>query len=170
MRIIRIIIKTIVITIVVFYWTIARHEGSHAVMAYLEGADIQELRLFPGVHKELGFYFAYVEHSENTTWLTEAAPYFSDVLLLLVASALLLWKQNIRFFNEILLLGFISPIINLIYNYQGGLWRSGTDVSDLLDQLPKTLVHLTFISTIIIAILALRFFRKRRLKATPDKL
>ena len=166
MRILRFLIKTIIITIIIFYWTIARHEGSHAVMAYWEGAEINEISLFPGIHEDLGFYFAYVKHSEGTSWLTEAAPYISDILLILITSALLFWKRNIIFFDAIILLGLISPLIDLIYNYQGGLWRSGTDVSDMLELLPKTLVHCAFIVSIVSVILLLRLFRTRRLKTT----
>jgi hypothetical protein len=169
MKILKIIIKAIIITLVIFYWTIARHEGSHALMASLEGADIQELRLLPGIHKDAGFYFGYVEYSEDTSWLTEAASFFSDFLLLLITSLILLWKPGIKYFKEILLLGFISPIIDLIYNYQGGLWRPGTDVYDLLTLLPRAVVHFSYILTIVIAILLLLFFRSRRLKTSPKK-
>ena len=67
-------------------WTTARHEGSHALAALYEGFEIQEIRLLPGMHKELGFYFGYVEHSGEVTWLTGAAPFIADVALLLIAS------------------------------------------------------------------------------------
>jgi hypothetical protein len=133
-------------------------------MAHLEGADIYELRLIPGIHDELGFYFAYVKHSEHTTWLTEAAPYFADILLLLITISLLLLKKNVRYFNEILLIGMLSPFIDLIYNYQGGLWRDGTDVADLLILLPGYIVHIVCIGSIVISMLAFFFLRNRRLK------
>ena len=131
-------------------------------MAYLEGADICELRLIPGIHEELGFYFAYVKHSEQTTWLTEAAPYMADILLLLITISLLLWKKNIRYFNAIMFLGILSPFINLLYNYQGGLWREGTDVADLFDLLPDFMVHIGFVASMMISLFALYFLRKRR--------
>ena len=162
MKFIKILYRVIGITIIVFYWTIARHEGSHALMAFLEGADIEKLRLFPGIHDELGFYFAYVQHSGNTGWLTEAAPFFSDLILIIIATILLFNIKNLQYFNTVLLLGFISPIIDLIYNYQGGLWRAGTDVSDLLNILPKTIVHLIFITAIILSVSGYIFFIKRR--------
>ena len=161
-RVFRVITRSIIITIIIFYWTIARHEGSHALMAYLEGADICELRLIPGIHEELGFYFAYVKHSEQTTWLTEAAPYMADILLLLITISLLLWKKNIRYFNAIMFLGILSPFINLLYNYQGGLWREGTDVADLFDLLPDFMVHIGFVASMMISLFALYFLRKRR--------
>lgn len=62
--------------ILLVLWTTARHEASHAVTALLDGAEIQEMRLLPGIHPDLGFYFGYVKHSGDTTWLTDAADLF----------------------------------------------------------------------------------------------
>lgn len=163
MKILRITVKSLLITAIMFYWTIARHEGSHALMARLEGAEIREIKLLPGIHKDLGFYFAYVNHAGETSWLTEAAPFFSDLLLMFIASAFLYWKRGTRYYNALLLLGFISPIIDLVYNYQGGLWREGTDVSDLLVHVPEAFVHIAFVTSILGANCALVFFRKRRI-------
>ena len=106
MKILIVLIKSIIITFLIFYWTIARHEGSHAAMAHFEGAYVEELRLIPGFHKNLGFYFGYVKHSEDTTWLTEAAPYFADILILTITLTVLFWKPKIKYFNAILLFGF----------------------------------------------------------------
>mgnify|MGYP001801899461 CR=1 FL=1 len=146
-------------------WTTARHEASHALMAYLEGAEIKELQLIPGIHEELGFYFGYVMHSGDTTWLTEAAPFFTDILLVIITSLLLL-RKPVKFYNAFLLFGFVSPIFDLVYNYQGGLWRKGTDVSDLLEMLPNITVNVSFFLTIMLSIMALLFFRKRNKLAT----
>lgn len=156
-----------IIIIAFILWTTSRHEGSHALMAYLEGAEILELKLLPGIHEELGFYFGYVKHSGDTTWLTESAPFFSDLILVFITSLILTFKRPARFYNEILLFGFGSPIVDLIYNYQGGLWRSGTDVSDLLELLPKSLVHASFILAIVLSIVFFLYFRKR-IKTTPN--
>ncbi len=164
MKFIKITGKTIVLTILLFYWTISRHEGSHALVAWMEGAEINEVKLWPGVHEELGFYFAYVDHSGETSWLTEAAPFFSDILLLIIASALLFRNPGTRHYYAILLLGFVSPLIDLLYNYQGGFWRSGTDVSDLLELLPGPIVHTAFGLTLFSAITLLVIFTKRRKK------
>ena len=142
-------------------WTTARHEGSHALMAYLEGAEILEMKLLPGIHKELGFYFGYVKHSGDTTWLTEAAPFFSDLIIIIITSVLLFYSSIKRFHNEVLFFGIGSQIVDLIYNYQGGLWRKGTDVSDLLEILPKGLVHTSFILAIVLSVLTFLYFRKR---------
>ena len=160
----KVIIKSILITAVVFYWTIARHEGSHALLAWLEGAEIYKLSLIPGIHEELGFYFAFVSHDGKTSWLTEAAPFFADVLVLIFGILILRRYYGSRFYTWILWLGIISPMIDLVYNYQGGLWREGTDVADLLEALPDLMVHIAYLSAILSALAALIFFTKRRLK------
>jgi hypothetical protein len=156
------------IIIAFILWTTARHEGSHALMAYLEGAQIKELQLLPGVHEDLGFYFGYVKHSGDTTWLTESAPFYADLIIVLITCLILTFLRPIRFHNELLLFGFGSPIVDLIYNYQGGLWRSGTDVSDLLELLPKGLVHTSFILAIVLSVMFFLYFRKRKIKTTPN--
>lgn len=152
----------IVIVIVFILWTTARHEGSHALMAYLEGSKIEDLRLLPGIHDELGFYFGYVKHSGETTWLTECAPFFSDLLVLFLTTIILLKIRVKKYYREILFLGFISPIVDLVYNYQGGLWRSGTDVSDILTLLPNWAVHLSFILTVGCSIYGLIYLRNKQ--------
>ena len=157
------------ITIIAFVlWTTARHEGSHAFMAYLEGAEIIEMKLLPGIHKELGFYFGYVKHSGDTTWLTEAAPFFSDLIIIIITSAILIFSRIKRFHNVVLFFGIGSPIVDLIYNYQGGLWRTGTDVSDLLEILPKSLVHTSFILAIVLSVLTFLYFRKRNITTSNN--
>ncbi|NNJ82461.1 MAG: hypothetical protein HKP11_09725 [Flavobacteriaceae bacterium] len=138
-------------------------------MAYLEGAEILELKLLPGIHEELGFYFGYVKHSGDTTWLTESAPFFSDLIIVFITSLIITFIRPIRFHNALLLFGFGSPIVDLIYNYQGGLWRSGTDVSDLLELLPKSLVHATFILSIVLCVMLFLYFRKRKIKTTHNR-
>ena len=72
--------------VLVVWWTTLRHEVSHALAAVLEGAEILQLRLLPGIHDELGFYFGYVEHDGDVTWLTDAAPFITDSVLLLLAA------------------------------------------------------------------------------------
>lgn len=159
----------LIIVIAFILWTTTRHEGSHAIMAYLEGAEIKELRLLPGIHKDLGFYFGYVKHAGDTTWLTESAPFFSDLILIIITGLILTYIRGIKFHDELLLFGMGSPIVDLIYNYQGGLWRKGTDVSDLLELLPESWVHTSFILTISISVMLFLYFRKRRIKTTPNK-
>lgn len=160
----------LLVIVILILWTTARHEASHALMAYLEGAEIKELRVLPGIHEELGFYFGYVKHSGDTTWLTEAAPFFGDVLLVLLTSLILLWIKRGKYYTLILLFGLLSPIFDLVYNYQGGLWRKGTDVSDLLEMLPKVAVHSSFLLAIATSILLFLYFRRKGVNNPIDSL
>jgi hypothetical protein len=118
------------------------------------------MRLFPGVHPELGFYFGYVVHSGESNSLTDGAPFLSDVLLALAA---FLWSRSLRVGSRlrlaVILLGIVSPLMDLAYNYQGGLWRPGTDVWNLLQQLPAVPVHAFFVLSFVGAVAALRSLR-----------
>lgn len=147
----------------VIFWTTIRHEGSHACAAFLEGAEIQVIRVFPGVNSELGFYFGYVEHDGDVTWLTDAAPFIADLLLLILA-AILLWllPQGSRWRSYVFVFGTISPLADMIYGYQSGLWRNGADVADLLLQLPNLMVHVFFLVGIVHGVLLLRFTHRDR--------
>ena len=60
------------------------------------------------------------------------------------------------------LVGVVSPLADLIYNYQGGFWREGTDVWDLFQALPDPLVHLYFIIAISLGVVGIYRLRQRR--------
>lgn len=140
-----------------------RHEGSHALAAVLGGSEITRIRLLPGIHDELGFYFGYVEYSGEANWLTDAAPFIADILLLTIAAILLARVVRATRWRFLLLLfGIISPLVDLVYGYFSGLWREGSDVADLLAQLHPIPVHLFFIAAIASA-----FVLMRRLHGDP---
>ncbi|OEK01328.1 hypothetical protein BFP97_07275 [Roseivirga sp. 4D4] len=152
-------------------WTTARHEGSHALAAYILGADIQELKLLPGIHAELGFYFGYVIHTGVESWLIDAAPFFIDGMLMLLALAWLSNKKTHKHFRIILLFGVVSPMADMAYNYQGGFWRNGTDVWDLLEALPDLPVHLYFVITMTLGyVTARKLLQSRRLASRIEPL
>lgn len=156
----------IVIAVAVVIWTTSRHEGSHALAASLEGATIEEVRLLPGIHPELGFYFGYVKHSGDTSWLTDAAPFLSDAALILATIVLLTLPMSGRARFLVVLFGLLSPLIDLAYNYQGGFWRAGTDVNDLFAVLPDWIVHAFFVVAMAVAVMSMR--RQRRLRRSND--
>ena len=57
-----------------------RHEGAHALVAWMQGAAVAEFVFLPGFW-EGQFYFGYVLlEGGNPTWLTTAAPYLFDLL------------------------------------------------------------------------------------------
>ena len=144
--------------------TTFRHEGSHALAALLQGVELIEVRLLPGVRDDVGFYFGYVIRGEGGTWLIDAAPFVTAVVWFLLAY-LLLRRPSFpeRFWRPAFIIGAVSPLVDLIYNYQGGFWRRGTDVADLLASLPDLVVHLYFVSAIVLCGLGTRaLWRERR--------
>ena len=154
---------TVLLVTLTVLWTSARHEASHALAVWLQGGVIEDMALLPGIHPEAGFYFGYVIHTGNTTWLVDATPYLEDLALLL--SILLLTRMQLdwgRYRTAVLYFGVISPLVNLIYGYQGGFWRPATDVADLFAVLPAPLVHLYFVAAIGLAIYLLRWLRRIR--------
>lgn len=141
--------------------TTARHEGSHALVASLQGSTIEEVRLLPGYDPGLGFYFGYVRHEGDTTWLVDAAPFLVDVLWLGLGALALRFVAGrgwLRFL--VVLFGLVSPVIDLAYNYQGGLWRSGTDVADLFVAMPRGIVHAFFLGAIAAGIRGIALTRR----------
>lgn len=56
-----------------------RHEGGHALVAWLQGAEIEEFVFIPRIRGDI-FYWGYVRWVGNTNWLATAAPYFLDLL------------------------------------------------------------------------------------------
>jgi hypothetical protein len=93
--------------------------------------------------------WGYVRWEGDTTWLSIAAPYFIDLLTFLLFFWLCmryLFKHRWLWINAIAI-GLISPFINSIYNYWGGL-DSLNDVGKLLRDLPNIPVHLYFIFTL----------------------
>jgi len=141
-------------------WTTGRHEASHALAAWLEGVPVREMKLLPGIHPDAGFYFGNVIYQGDTSRVVRAAPYVVDGLLLLGVAGLTTTIRGWRRYRlPILLFGVVSPLVDLVYSYQVGMWRSSTDVADLSGTLPPVTVHLYFLATIALAILLFRRLR-----------
>ena len=137
-----------------------RHEGSHALAAMAEGADIKEFVFWPTPGS-----FGYVSWQGSTTWFTTAAPYFCDLITFFVTLLIVLVaKPRPRglWFN-ILLIGMLSPFINSLHNYRTGLAGSWNDVSSLLSTLDPIAVHLFFVITLLLYLWGIYYcyFRKR---------
>jgi len=141
-----------------------RHEGSHALAAMAEGVDIKEFVFWPSF-REGDFSFGYVSWQGSTTWFTTAAPYFCDLITFFVALLAILVampKRRWLWFN-ILLIGMLSPLVNSVANYGGGLTGSLNDVGELLRSLDPIAVHLYFALTFAFYAWGLYhcYFRKR---------
>lgn len=140
--------------------TIARHEGAHALAAWLQGVPINRVRLIPGYDEELGFYFGFVSRGDGGTWLIDAAPFIAALIWSAAFYFILrrLGRQS-SWWMPLFLIGMISPIADIIYNYQGGFWREGTDVWDLFQALPDAVVHVGFLACILLIATGIRKLR-----------
>jgi hypothetical protein len=127
-----------------------RHEGSHALAAMAEGAEVKSFVFWPNF--DLGrFTWGYVSWQGYMTWFTTAAPYFCDLITFLIALLIILEAKPRRrwlWFN-ILVIGLISPLVNSAYNYFHGLAGSFNDVGELLWELNPVAVHLFFAVTLV---------------------
>lgn len=129
-----------------------RHEGSHALMALAQGARIQEFVFLPSISEDAGLLWGYVSWEGSTTWLTTAAPYLTDLLTYLVFFVICYCVVRIPrwLWLNLIIVGLISPLVDSLYNYQGGFWRPASDVARLLDVLPPLAVHLYFVATLLL--------------------
>jgi hypothetical protein len=137
-----------------------RHEGSHALAAIAEGAEITNFVFWPTPGR-----WGWVSWHGSTTWFTTAAPYFCDLLTFFVAFSIVMVakpKPRWLWFN-ILLIGMLSPFINSVANYGGGLAGNLNDVGKLLSTLDPIAVHLYFILTLLLYLWGIYYcyFRKK---------
>ena len=132
-----------------------RHEASHALVSWLEGATITEFVFWPTTHRGR-LLWGYVRFSGSTSWLTTAAPYFVDLLTF----GLLFWLCTRFHFGRrwlwlnAVIIGLISPLVNSTYNYQNAFQGAG-DIGRLLDILPPPAVHAYMIGTIALYVIGL---------------
>jgi hypothetical protein len=134
------------------YQTIStiRHEGSHALAAMAEGAEVTEFVFWPGFRNGK-FLWGYVHLEGSTTWFTIAAPYFCDLLIFFIALLIILEAKPQRrwLWINILIIGMLTPLLNSAYNYIGGLAGGRNDVGKLLGALDPIAVHLYFALTLL---------------------
>ena len=147
----------LVLAVLIIVVTTFRHEGSHALATLIEGVELIEVRLFPGYREDVGFFFGYVIRGDGGSWFIDAAPFLVAAAWLGIAF-MLLRRYKLSGLTRLIALavGIISPLVDLVYNYQGGLWRDNTDAADLFAVLPNVAVHLYFVSAISLCILGLR--------------
>jgi len=126
-----------------------RHEGSHALAAMAERAEVTGFAFWPS-SRNGRFYWGYVSWEGPTTWFTMAAPYFCDLLVFFVALLIVLEAKPRRkwLWANLLIIGLISPLANSAYSYFRGLAGVPNDTAALLVSLNPAAVHLYFIFTL----------------------
>jgi len=141
-----------------------RHEGSHALAAMAEGAEVTKFVFWPSFYQGR-FQWGYVRWVGSTTWFTIAAPYCCDLLTFFIAILIILEakpKPRWLWFN-ILIIGMLSSFVNSVYNYFGGVAGSYNDVGRLLSVLDPIAIHLYFALTLLFYAWGLYhcYFRKK---------
>ena len=129
-----------------------RHESAHALVAWLQGAEVTKFVFLPGL-VDGQLYFGYVRWiGGDTNWLTTAAPYFLDLLTFAVFIALcqfVCFKRHWLWLN-LVILGILSPLVNSGYQYfKPGLFGRG-DIGRLMEKLPPWQVHAYMITTVLL--------------------
>lgn len=140
----------------VVLWTTARHEASHALVAWSRGADIESIRLLPSVRPDVGFSFGYVEYTGTTHWSIDLAPFVVDVALIAVTVALAARLPRGRWRRPLVLALVVSPIADLAWGWARGLSGGESDVQDLVAVLPAPAVHGFFVLAIVSGVVAVR--------------
>ena len=116
-----------------------RHEASHALAAWMQGATITEFVFWPTGHG-----WGYVNWAGPVTTGAIAAPYVCDLLTFaagFTVSMVYLFGHKRWIWINVIALGILSPLINTAYNYWGGLRGSNNDVGKLLAAVNSSLVH-----------------------------
>ncbi len=132
-----------------------RHEGSHAIAAILQGAQVTEFVFWPSM-REQGLYWGYVRSQGETNWLFLAAPYVTDLITFVLFFAICM---RVRFRRKwiwlnLIIIGMISPLVNSLYNYWGSE-NSYNDVGRLFANLPREIIHGYFILTLIFYVIGI---------------
>jgi hypothetical protein len=132
-----------------------RHELSHAIVALLLGARIEQFVFWP-TWSEGSFRWGYVVWYGREALVVTVGPYLCD--LAMFALFFMICKR-IRFrrhwvWVNLVIIGLISPLLNSAYNYVRGLMGSG-DVAKLLGQLPTSAVHAYFGVTLCLYLVGL---------------
>jgi len=125
----------------------ARHEAGHVVVAWLEGYPITKFVFWPTEGR-----WGYVVWDGPVSAISLFGPYVLDLLTFvgaLVVFAQIRFKRHWLWLN-VVILGMVSPFVNSLYNYWGGLRGSANDVGRLLVRWPVAFVHGYFWVTLIL--------------------
>ena len=127
-----------------------RHEASHALVAVLQGAKIQQFVFWPSFTGS-AFRWGYVNWSGSTSWVATAAPYLCDLATFaLVFVICARWSLRGHWvWVNLVAIGLVSPLVNSAYNYLNGLLGRG-DVAQLLHELPGAAVQTFFAVTLLL--------------------
>jgi hypothetical protein len=132
-----------------------RHESAHALIAILGGGKVTEFVIWPSIRGRK-FYWGYVSYIGTTGWIFDAAPYFFDLITFYAFFIVCMWVliRKKWIWLNLVIIGLISPFVNSLYNYWGGLTKMN-DVGKLFRVFPNSIIHAYFISTLLIYLLGI---------------
>lgn len=132
-----------------------RHEGSHALVGLMQGAEIKKFVFWPSI-TEHGFYWGYIRYQGQTDWLFDAAPYLFDLLTFILFFCICMWIliPPRWVWVNLTIIGLVSPFVNSLYNYYGR-GNPRNDVYKLLVEIPDLFVHAYFVATLFLYILGM---------------
>jgi hypothetical protein len=147
----------------------ARHEASHALVAMAQGARIDRIVAVPSI-VDGRFLWGYTAFSGGRlNWLVWAAPYFADLLTVVLFLPLCRWaavRAPHAVWLNLVVIGLVSPLANSSYEYVLAFLRPMSDVAYVLTQVPPALVHAWFVVTIPLYACAVMVSVRRR-KSPP---
>ena len=141
-----------------------RHEGAHALVGWLQGAEITSFNVFPKIVNGQIWWGSVSYFGGNTNWLFDIAPYFFDLFWFILTLIILLFipiKRHWIWIN-IFIFGIFLSLFNSFYNYLKHFLNMYGDVTGLFFDLPNFTIHLYFIITILIYITACIYFIWRK--------
>ncbi len=149
----------------------ARHEASHALAAWLEGARVVEMTVLPRLDDRRGVRWGSVWIEGHTTNFTSAAPYLVDLLTYAVFFAACMRLRGPRWlWLNLAILGVLSPAVDTAYAYANAALRDIGDVAYLLRQGPRWPVHACFLTAIAAYVAGLTaLFRSSRFARAAER-
>jgi hypothetical protein len=142
-----------------------RHEATHAIVALLQGAVIEEFVFWP-TWTDSRFRWGFARWSGDVNWVVTAAPYLCNLatfIIFFVVCTRVRFRRHWVWVN-LVAMGLISPLVNSAYNYLNGT-RGGGDVASLFRTLPTQVVHAYFVFTLAVYLVGLVLVLKP--KSTP---
>ncbi len=159
-----------ILALPVYYWiNFFRHEMSHAVSAFLEGAQGVAVSLLPDVFGKSGLPWGEALLPGQATWITSFMPYLGDLLTYLIFFYICMAVSFQRrwIWINLVVIGLVTPLLNSGVNYI----LVSADIRNLMQVFSPLSVDLYFVATIAFYItgLVLVFaFSRTTLPSTPE--
>jgi hypothetical protein len=129
----------------------ARHEASHALAAWIEGARVTSFVILPRLDGRRGVLWGSVGTDGPTTNLTSAAPYLVDLVAFGISFVVCMRLRRPRWlWINVWIVGVLSPALDTAYAYLNAAFRGIGDVACLLRAGPAAAVHACFAAVLAI--------------------